>query len=168
MIGAGYSPGEMIDVFLVSSHYRYPLWLPRADTNGEFSVDMTFRSNIDMNGSRSVQVYSFQGHGTNIIVNIWYQTYNPTNNWYAIATGVSVQPSSYPGVSQVYVTSAIAPNNTYQFQTATNLAGAWAFIGFPTSSEDSYTSYADGFLMPEASQRFFRVANPYLPCPCDF
>lgn len=169
--GHGWSPSERIEVMVPSLDYQSPIETIYADTNGDVYANITFRQNIYMQGPRAVQTYRFIGQSDTVTFHVWYQTYNPTNDWQALVTHISVEPlgSQWPdGWMQINTDAAVTPYNTYQFQMATNLSGPWIFVGFPSDSDDPYSWYSEGFQLPPAPQRFFRVADPYYPCPCDF
>ena len=165
--GEGFQPNAYIQGFLLSSHYKSPLWSFNADTNGEFMLNITWRENIDPNGPRAVQEYQFSGGSTNITFHVWYQTNNPTNDWHGTITSFDASPISSEW-QQVDVYAAVTVANNYQVQMATNLSGPWIFVGETTTHENLYSDVRFGFQIPRVPQAFFRVANPYLPCPCDF
>jgi hypothetical protein len=165
--GTGFAPGATMQGYLISSHYQSPIFGATADTNGEFTVDITFRGNIDMNGPRAVQEYYFVGGGTSTNFHVWYQTYNPTNVWHAVITDISMctTPTTW---QQVDVYASITTENNYQVQMTTNLGTAWNLIGVCTTHENPYSNVDFSFQIPPTPNAFFRVTNPYIPCQCDF
>jgi hypothetical protein len=170
--GHGLIPGERILGFLLSSHYRSPLWVLYPDTNGDLHEEITFRGNLNPWGPTAVQVYQFSGQSTNITFHVWYQTCDQkTNQWQSVITNLVVMPlhpNSPSDGSQINIDATVMPYNNYQVQAATNVLGPWLFIGSPSKSEDSYSWYSIGLQLPPSPQKFFRLANPYAPCPCDF
>lgn len=168
--GVSFTPGVTVQGYLISSHYRSPLWGAAADTNGEFAIDITFRGNIDMNGPRAVQEYYFVGGGTNVYFHVWYQTYNPTNDWHAIVTSINAYAVDYAtNVLQVDVFATVSPaGNNYQVQMSDDLRGPWNFVGEVTTHENPYTNLYFSQQIPLRNKAFFRIANPFLPCPCGF
>jgi len=166
--GTGFASGASVQGFLISSHYHSPLWGATADTNGQFAIDITFRGNIDMNGPRAVQEYYFVGGGTNVTFHVWYQTYNPTNEWHAVITNMVTYPTPSQW-QQVDVYASITAHNNYQVQMATDiLNGPWTFVGDTTTHEYPTSDATFSFQIPQTPHAFFRISNPYLPCPCDF
>jgi hypothetical protein len=167
LYGAGFNPGTTMQGYLISSHYQSPIFGATADTNGQFSVDITFRGNIDMNGPRAVQEYYFAGGNTSTNFHVWYQTYNPTNVWHAVITNMDTYPISAQ-YQQVDIYAVITTENNYQVQMATNLAGPWNFLGETTTHENPYSNVTFSCQIPPVPNAFFRISNPYVPCPCDF
>jgi hypothetical protein len=167
LYGTGFSPGATVQGYLISSHYHSPIFGATAGSNGQFTVDITFRGNIDMNGPRAVQEYYFVGGGTNVTFHVWYQTYNPTNEWHAMITSIETSPLSFQ-YQQVSIYAAITTKNNYQVQMATNLSGPWNLVGELTTHENPYSNALFSCQVPPLPNAFFRITNPYLPCPCDF
>ena len=167
LTGKGFPSGSQIQGFLLSSHYRSPLWSFTTDTTGEFNLDVTWTENLDMGASRAVQEYQFSGGGTNITFHVWYQTNNATNDWHSTITNFDTHQIS-SSEQQVDVVADITAHNNYQVQMATNLSGPWIFVGDVTKSENPVSSFRFGFQIPRQSRGYFRIADPYRPCPCDF
>jgi hypothetical protein len=167
LYGTGFNPGATVQGYLISSHYHSPIFGATAGTNGQFKIDITFRGNIDMNGPRAIQEYYFVGGGANTTFHIWYQTLNPTNEWHAVIANISTYttPTTW---RQVDVYASITTENNYQAQMTTNLGATWNLVGACTTHENPYSNVDFSIQIPPVPNAFFRITNPYMPCPCDF
>jgi len=175
--GSGFAPGEAVSGYITSSSLPFPYapsWSFYADTNGEFNVNITCRTNIQPSQPTAVQEYYFSTWNGDFdyTFHVWYQTENNTSNqWHSVIAGFSKQLSNqYPDQQTWFVTinANVAPNNNYQVQAATDILGPWRFVGHSTLAEDTNSVFVSGFNVPLAPQMFFRIGDPYGPCPCNF
>lgn len=170
--GTGFLPGEQIQGYVTSSHFRSPQWILHADQLGNMHEDITFRNNINEDGPAAVQEYRFLSSSTNISFHVWYQTLNPTNDWNSAITSLRVEPIVSGNRShelvQIGIGVAARPYNAYQVQIADGLAGPWRFVGDIIKSEDPRSEWSIGLQLPIQAHGFFRIAHPYGVCPCDF
>jgi len=173
--GSGFVPGQQILGAVVSTAHPPPsYWIcnTNADTNGEFVADITFRDNISPLQPPALQRYSFVAVATNRSLSsefdftVWYQTGNPK---YDSASKITdLQP--YNGIT---VQFSAVPHNHYMIQTAPSPSGPWSFTGPYTESEETNAVFAWTINMsPEPQVRppnmFFRIADPFGPCPCQW
>jgi hypothetical protein len=177
--GSGFVPGAQILGALLSTAHPPPgYWIcnTNADGAGEFCVDITYRTNINLSQPSALQRYSFVASSTNgggsseFDFSVWYETENSKYDATSKITGLLLDGQPYNGIT---VQFSAVPHNHYMIQTAPSPVGPWSFTGPFTDSEATNTNLAwtiDMSLEPQSrpSQMFFRIADQFGPCPCQW
>jgi len=105
--GTGFNPGATVQGYLISSHYRSPIFGATADTNGaihgRYHVPRKYRH--ERAKSRPGILLCRRRHKRHLPC--WYQTYNSTNEWHAVITNISTYTIP-PPIPLVIVTFATA------------------------------------------------------------
>lgn len=177
--GSGFLPGQQILGAVMSAVHPPPsYWIcnTNADANGEFSVDITYRDNISPSQPPALQRYNFVAVTTNgspsseFDFNVWYQTENSTYDAASKIRDLRLSGQPYNGIT---VQFSAVPHNHYMIQTAPTPSGPWSFIGPFTDSEETNRILAWTIDMSPVQQirpphMFFRIADPFGPCPCQW